>query len=79
MDHAERAEGLRDPGTPRTDTPGSGRQLPDWALEQARSDVFDVGDDAAVRVRAWEILSAAQELDEERHVEYDDPDLGGEA
>lgn len=78
VDHAETA-GHPDPTTPPPDTPERDRQLPSWALEQARSDLFDVDDAAAVRLRAWEILSAAQQLDEERHDEYDDPDLGGEA
>jgi hypothetical protein len=41
--------------------------------------LFDVDDDAAVVVRAWEIVRAARQLEEERHDEYDDPDLGGEA
>jgi hypothetical protein len=77
VDHAETAEELPDPTTPPP--AGSGRQLPDWALEQAQTDLFDVADDAAVRVRAWEIVREAQQLDDERHDEYDDPDLGGEA
>jgi hypothetical protein len=79
VDHAEPAGGHPEPTTPPPDTSESHRQLPDWALEQARSDLLDVDDAAAVRVRAWQILSAAHQLDEERHDEYDDPDLGGEA
>lgn len=79
MDHAETAEAHPDPTTAPPDTTESDRRLPGWALEQARSDLLDVDDDAAVRLRAWEILGAAQQLDEERHDEYDDPDLGGEA
>jgi hypothetical protein len=79
MEQAETAKGLSDPPTPRPDTPGRGDQLPDWALERARSDLFDVDDDAAVVVRAWEIVRESQQLDDERHDEYDDPDSGGEA
>jgi len=79
VDHAENAGGLPNPTTPHPDTPQGRRQPPDWARERAQSELFDVDDDAAVLVRAWEIVREAQQRDEERHDEYDDPDLGGEA
>ena len=79
MDHAEEAGGLPSSPTPRPDTPQGRHQLPGWAREQAQSELFDVDDDAAVIVRAWEIVREVQQRDEERHDEYDDPDLGGEA
>ena len=63
MDHVDSADG----------------QLPDWALDQARRDLFDVDDRATILARAREIVREARQLDEERHGEYDDPDMGGEA
>lgn len=79
MDHTETAEGVPNPTAPGSDTARVGRPVPDWALEQARGELFDVDDDGAVLVRARQIVRAAQQLDDERHDEYDDPDLGGEA
>ncbi|HEX2893293.1 MAG TPA: hypothetical protein VHO29_04740 [Marmoricola sp.] len=79
MDQAEEAEGPPNPTMPRPETPRGRDALPDWALERARSDLFDVDDDDAVLLRAGEILREAQQIDEERHDEYDDPDSGGEA
>jgi hypothetical protein len=79
VDHAEKAGGSSSSPSPRPDTPRGLHELPDWAREQAQSELFDVDDDAAVVVRAWEIVRAARQLEEERHDEYDDPDLGGEA
>jgi hypothetical protein len=79
VDRAEKAERLPDPATPRPDTPGGGDSPPDWALAQARSDLFDLDDDEAVLLRAGDIVRQAQQLDDERHDEYDDPDSGGEA
>lgn len=78
MDHAETGEGIPNPTAPGPVAPRAGRPLPDWALERARGELFDVDDDSAVIVRAWQIVSETQELDDERHDEYDDPDSGGE-
>ena len=78
MDDVERADGLPDPSMPNTETQGR-QEPPGWALERARNDLFDVDDDTAILFRAWEIVRQTQQLDEERHDEYDDPDLGGEA
>ena len=78
MDRTEKAEGRPNRTMPRPDTPRGRDQLPDWALERARSDLFDLDNDDAVFVRAWEIVREAQQLDDERHDEYDDPDSGGE-
>ena len=78
MDHPEQAARRPNRTTPRPDPPRGRDQLPGWALERARSDLFDVDNDEAVRVRAWEIVREARQLDDERHDEYDDPDSGGE-
>jgi hypothetical protein len=52
---------------------------PDWAVDQATDDLYDVEDPAAVEERAWQLVHDAEQLEEERHDEYDDPDQGGEA
>jgi hypothetical protein len=54
-------------------------QPPGWAVEEARNELYDVDDPAAIAERAQEIADAAQEREDERHDEYDDPDQGGEA
>ena len=79
MDHAEPGEVVPNTTAPGSDSAGTPRPLPDWALERARGELFDVEDDGAVVTRARQIVREAQQLDEERHDEYDDPDLGGEA
>ena len=79
MDQVDNPNGQPNPSMPPEHTPQGRDQLPDWALEQARRDLFDVDDGATILVRAWEIVREAQQLDEERHDEFDDPDLGGEA
>jgi hypothetical protein len=59
--------------------PGSSpAPTPDWALEQAREELYDVEDSGAIARRAGEIARQAQEREDERHDEYDDPDQGGE-
>jgi hypothetical protein len=52
---------------------------PGWALDQAAKDLYDVEDRAVIVEKAWQIAREAQQLDDERHDEYDDPDQGGEA
>jgi hypothetical protein len=49
---------------------------PDWAVDQATDELYDVDHPHAVTQRAWELL---REREDERHDEYDDPDQGGEA
>lgn len=51
---------------------------PAWAVDKASAELYDVSDHAAVLERAWALVDEAQQLEEERHDEYDDPDLGGE-
>jgi hypothetical protein len=52
---------------------------PGWAVDQSRDELSDdVPSSAAVTERAWELVRAAQQRDDERHDEYDDPDQGGE-
>jgi hypothetical protein len=77
--HARPADEPPDPHPSGTATPDAGPVPPDWALEQAQNDLFDIDDGAIILARAWEILGEAQQLEDERHDEYDDPDLGGEA
>jgi hypothetical protein len=50
-----------------------------WALERASSELFDEDDPSVIEGRAWELMRAAQDLEDERHDEDDDPDQGGEA
>lgn len=60
--------------------PGSSpAPVPPWALQQATEDLYDVRDPEAIAQRAREIACQAQEREDERHDEYDDPDQGGEA
>lgn len=61
------------------DGPPPSQEPPAWALDQARSDLFDVQDRAAIVSRAWEIVLEREQREEERHDEYDDPDQGGES
>ena len=51
---------------------------PQWAVEQARGELYDVSDQVTIAERAREIVREAAVLEEERHDEYDDPDQGGE-
>jgi hypothetical protein len=48
---------------------------PRWALDQA---VEEVDEGQSIVDRAWQIVRANQQRDDERHDEYDDPDQGGE-
>jgi hypothetical protein len=59
--------------------PPRGEVPPEWAVEQARSDLYDVDDAVTITEHARELTRAAQEREDERHDEYDDPDQGGEA
>jgi len=52
---------------------------PQWAVDQAANDLYDVQDPAVIAEYASELARAAQEREAERHDEYDDPDQGGEA
>ncbi len=55
------------------------RQPPAWAVDRAREELQDVEDQEAVDRRAWDLTREAEEREDERHDEYDDPDEGGEA
>ena len=52
---------------------------PDWAVDQATDELYDVDDPAAAEDRAWQLVHDAEMREDERHDEYDDPDQGGEA
>jgi hypothetical protein len=52
---------------------------PDWAVDQATDELDGADDLAAVEERAWQLVHDAEQREEERHDEYDDPDQGGEA
>jgi len=58
--------------------PSHPQNPPDWALDQAARDLDDAEDRSAIVERAWEITHIAQQIEDERHDEYDDPDQGGE-
>jgi hypothetical protein len=58
--------------------PDRSEDPPGWALDQAARDLYDVGDRSVIVERAWEIAREAQQIEDERHDEYDDPDQGGE-
>ncbi len=64
---------------PHPDEASSSPPTPAWALQQAREDLYDVDDPAALSERAEQIAGEARERHDERHDEYDDPDEGGEA
>lgn len=51
---------------------------PGWAVDQAAADLYETADPAAVEARAMELVHESEQLDDERHDEYDDPDQGGE-
>ena len=59
--------------------PSTSPQPPEWAVDQATNELYDVDDPALIAEHAWELARAAQERNDERHDEYDDPDEGGEA
>ena len=61
------------------DRASSSDPTPAWALRQATDELYDVQDTEAIAQRAREIARESQELEDERHEEYYDPDLGGEA
>jgi len=63
---------------PDPDAGSSSVPIPDWALEQAKEELYDVRDSEGIAQRAREIARQAQEREDERHDEYDDPDQGGE-
>ena len=51
---------------------------PTWALQQATDELYEVEDAHLIAQRAREIASEAEEREDERHNQYDDPDRGGE-
>jgi len=65
-------------GGSMTPTPIAGSvpsEPPRWALDQA---IEEVDEGESVVDRAWELVRANQQRDDERHDEFDDPDQGGE-
>lgn len=52
--------------------------IPAWALQQATEELPDVDDPELLSRRARRIAHETQEIEDERHDEYDDPDQGGE-
>lgn len=63
---------------PTTSHGATAEPPPDWALEQATNELHDEPNPEAIVSRAREIARDAQEREDERHDEYDDPDQGGE-
>ncbi len=57
---------------------GSSAVRPKWARQQATEELYEVNDTEVIAQRAREIARQAQEREDERHDEYDDPDQGGE-
>jgi hypothetical protein len=51
----------------------------DWAVDQATAELYDVDDPDVISERAQELVREAEQREDERHDEYDDPDQGGEA
>jgi hypothetical protein len=64
---------------PSTEDRSNVRQPPGWAVDRARAELYDVEDAAIIAERAWQLVHQAEQLEDERHDEYDDPDQGGEA
>jgi hypothetical protein len=64
---------------PSPGQPADTHHPPEWAVDQAADDLYDVHDPAVIAEYARELARAAQERADERHDEYDDPDRGGEA
>jgi len=63
---------------PSTNDSSNGPQPPQWAVDQANEEA-DAGEDASATMkRATRIAGEAEELQAERHDQYDDPDEGGE-
>lgn len=52
--------------------------IPAWALQQATDGLDEAEAADVIAQRAREIASEAEEREDERHNEYDDPDQGGE-
>jgi hypothetical protein len=75
--HLQRGEGvaaLPDPiEDPNVQNPAG------WAVNQATAELYDVDDPDVILERARELVREAQQREDERHDEYDDPDQGGEA
>ena len=63
---------------PTSNEPSHVEQPPGWAVDQATEELNGVEDPSAVTERAWGVVHDAEEREDERHDEYDDPDQGGE-
>ena len=51
---------------------------PQWAVAQARDEAEDGESRSTTNQRTRRLEREAEQLNEERHDEYDDPDQGGE-
>ena len=58
--------------------PWGRQEPPQWAVDRAAADLYDVDDPRVIAERAWELVRESEQLEAERHDEYDDPDQGGE-
>lgn len=63
---------------PNPDEGSSPAPPPTWARQQATEELYEVNDTEVIAQRAREIARQAQEREDERHDEYDDPNQGGE-
>ena len=62
-----------------TEEAAAGAGPPPWAMEAARSELYDDSEDSdRVRARAWQLVRERATLEHERHDEFDDADRGGE-
>jgi hypothetical protein len=66
-------------GMPHPDEDTPSPSIPAWALRRATEELHDVDDPEVILQHAGQIAREAQEREDERHDEYDDPDQGGEA
>jgi hypothetical protein len=64
----------RTAASPRAEPP----EPPEWALTRAGDELYDEQDPAVIRARARQIVREVQQLQDEEHDEFDDPDQGGE-
>ena len=58
-----------------SDEPSRLQHPPGWAVDRAAADLYDVDDPGAIAQRAWEFVHEAEQLEDERHNEYDEPVL----
>ena len=54
-----------------SDEPSRLQPPPEWAVDRAAADLYDVDDPGAIAERAWDLVHQAGQLEDERHDEYD--------